>query len=129
MQEVEVVLKQYGTDTSRKMRRLAVSRVGDKDKAKRVKHVVDKMLFNYRNIGFIHLVFPDALIIHTVRDPMDTLFSCYRNKFDDFGLEWSLDVGDLVLQYAVYLEIMAHFRKALPGRVVDLRSVMMIMST
>lgn len=71
--------------------------------------------------GFLHLVYPDALIIHTVRDPLDTLFSCYRNKFDDFGLEWSLDVGDLALQYSVYLEIMAHFRKALPGRVIDLR--------
>ena len=48
-------------------------------------HIIDKMLFNYRNIGLIHLVFPHAIILHTVRDPMDTLFGCYKQKFDDSG--------------------------------------------
>ena len=69
-------------------------------------------------------MYPDALIVHTLRDPMDTLFSCYRNKFDDYGLEWSLDWSDLVLQYVMYLEIMHHWRTVLPGRVVDLRLVL-----
>lgn len=71
--------------------------------------------------GFLHMVFPEALILHTMRDPMDTLFSCFRCKFDDAGLEWSLDPAHLSLQYALYLEIMQHFRKVLPGRVVDIR--------
>lgn len=71
--------------------------------------------------GFLHMVFPDALILHTIRDPLDTLFSCFRCKFDDAGLEWSLDTGDLALQYAKYLEIMQHFRTVLPGRVIDIR--------
>ncbi len=142
---MEAVLREYGEEVAEKMVRLAGMKLGkDEQKSSRIKHVVDKMLFNYRNIGitaallsnirlhlmsgvrvlesgFIHLVYPDALIIHTVRDPLDTLFSCYRNKFDDAGLEWSLDVPDLVLQYAVYLEIMQHFREVLPGRVLDLR--------
>jgi hypothetical protein len=48
-------------------------------------------------------------------------YSCYRCKFDDSGLEWSLDMGDLVLQYTLYLKIMQHFRTVLPGRVVDIR--------
>lgn len=69
------------------------------------------------------MVFPDALILHTIRDPLDTLFSCFRCKFDDAGLEWSLDTSDLVLQYAKYLEIMQHFRTVLPGRVIDVRCV------
>jgi hypothetical protein len=67
------------------------------------------------------MVFPEALIIHTVRDPLDTLFSCFRCKFDDAGLEWSLDQNDLVLQYVLYLQLVAHFRKVLPGRIVDIR--------
>jgi hypothetical protein len=50
-------------------------------------------------------------------------YSCYRCKFDDSGLEWSLDMGDLVLQYSLYLKIMQHFRTVLPGRVVDIRYV------
>ena len=85
----------------------------------KVKRLVDKMLFNYRNIGFIHLVFPEALILHTVRDPMDTLLSCFTHKFDDKGLEWAFDAPALVEQYVQYLRILAHFRRELPGRVLD----------
>jgi len=85
----------------------------------KIKRVVDKMLFNYRNIGFIHLTFPNAVILHTIRDPMDTLLSCFKHKFDDGGLEWSLDVNHLVAHYVQYLKIVNHFRKVLPGRVLD----------
>jgi len=52
---------------------------------------------------------------------MDTLFSCYKNKFDDKGLEWALDMKDLVLQYSIYQQTMNHFRNVLPGRVVDIQ--------
>ena len=79
------------------------------------------LIFGSFSKGFLHMVFPEALILHTMRDPMDTLFSCFRCKFDDAGLEWSLDPAHLSLQYALYLEIMQHFRKVLPGRVVDIR--------
>lgn len=85
----------------------------------RILRVVDKMLFNYRNIGFIHLLYPEALILHTVRDPMDTLLSCFTQKFDDSGLDWAFEPKALVNEYTDYLKIMAHFRDALPGRVID----------
>ena len=42
--------------------------------------MVDKMLGNYKNLALIHLVFPNAIILHTVRDPMDTLFSCHIRR-------------------------------------------------
>ena len=48
-----------------------------------IRHVLDKMLFNYRNIGFIHLVYPQTPILHMVRDPLDNMFSAYRKKFDE----------------------------------------------
>jgi len=38
----------------------------NRGKNEKVAAVVDKMLFNFRNIGFIHLLFPEAKIIHTV---------------------------------------------------------------
>eukprot|EP01033_Poteriospumella_lacustris_P010063 gene10063-7190_t len=87
----------------------------------KLRYIVDKMLFNYRNIGFIHMVFPEAPIIHMVRDPLDTLLSCYRLKFDDIGLHWTLQIPDLVLQFVMYLETMHHFRQVLPDRVLDIR--------
>jgi tetratricopeptide (TPR) repeat protein len=80
----------------------------------RATRLVDKMLANYYNIGIIHLMFPRAIILHTVRDPLDTLFSCYRNRFADPGSTYTLNFRSLVRQYTLYLEIVAHFRKVLP---------------
>eukprot|EP00605_Chrysophyceae_sp_TOSAG23-4_P002051 GSChrysophyteH1.ASY1.ANO1.2272.1 assembled CDS len=83
---------------------------------------VDKMLFNYRNIGFIHMLFPEAIIINMVRDPMDSLFSTYRKHFEDKGLMWTLLPDHILNQYTIYLKIMSHWRKVLPaGSIVDLR--------
>jgi hypothetical protein len=98
-----------------------VREVGDGVKQKgKIKRVVDKMLFNYRNIGFIHLIFPNASIIHTVRDPMDTLLSCFTHKFDDLGLEWAFDAEALVKQFEQYLTIIAHFKKVISkDRIID----------
>lgn len=85
-------------------------------------HVIDKMLFNYRNIGFIRMMFPNALIIHTIRDPMDTLLSCFKHKFDNRGLEWAFDMEALILNYVLYLDIMDHFRNLLgPTFIIDVR--------
>jgi hypothetical protein len=72
-------------------------------------------------IGFIHITFPDAPIIHLIRDPLDTLFSCYRLKFDDIGLHWTMKIPHLVLQYVLYLETIQHFREILPDRILDVK--------
>lgn len=84
------------------MQKLAYNTTG----GEKFKRIVDKMIFNYRNIGFIHMVYPNAVILHTLRDPMDTLFSCYSHKFDGLGLEWFLDNEKLALTYVMYLEYM-----------------------
>jgi len=76
--------------------------------------VVDKMLSNFRAIGLIHLLYPEATILHMVRDPMDTLFSCYRNRFADDHSVYTLEYESLVVEYRQYLETMAHFRAVLP---------------
>ena len=118
------VITAYSKTTAKKMLDLAnfhLSSTNSTFKKKAIRFVVDKMLFNYRNIGFIHIVHPNSLIIHVVRDPMDTLFSCFKTRFDDSGLEWALDVSDLVLQYALYLQILDHYRTLLPGRLIEIR--------
>lgn len=76
-------------------------------------HIIDKMLINYKNLPFIHLLFPHAIILHTVRDPIDTLFSCLKNRFGDFS-SFTLDFESLVDEYSNYLRIMSHFRSVLP---------------
>ena len=91
------------------------------DTRKHISHIVDKMLFNYPNVGLIHLTYPNAVILNLVRDPLDNLLSCLINKFDDKGLEWTLDDDHVVLEFVSYLEIMHHWRKVLPGRVIDVQ--------
>lgn len=115
---IETVAKDAKSITS-KMIALAKEMDSDSSKGK-ILRVVDKMLFNYRNIGFIHLLYPQSTILHTVRDPMDTLLSCFTQKFDDKGLEWSFQPATLVEMYVDYLTIMNHFRNELPGRVLDI---------
>eukprot|EP01031_Cornospumella_fuschlensis_P029736 gene29736-35904_t len=81
--------------------------------AKAAQRIVDKMLLNFRNIALIHLMFPQAVILHTVRDPLDTLLSCLSNRFGDQS-SCSLQVPDMVLDYVLYLQTMHHFYSVLP---------------
>ncbi len=78
---------------------------------------VDKGLHNFALIGFIHVMFPQATVIHTVRDPLDTCFSCFSIRFAS-GHEWSNDLHDMVHYYRQYRDIMAHWDNVLPNRIV-----------
>ena len=42
---------------------------------------VDKLPDNFVNAGFIRLILPNARIIHSRRDPVDTCLSCYTKSF------------------------------------------------
>jgi tetratricopeptide (TPR) repeat protein len=75
---------------------------------------IDKMVGNYFNIGLIHLVFPNAIIINMVRDPLDTLYSCYTTRFGVDSLKYTLYYKALVHHYTQYLEVVQHFRTVLP---------------
>lgn len=80
-------------------------------------YFVDKMLTNYANIGFIHLLFPDALILHIFREPMDTLFSCYKHEFPPGNLDYTSDFSSLSHMYKNYRDVMTHWDRVLPNRV------------
>jgi sulfotransferase family protein/tetratricopeptide repeat protein len=79
---------------------------------------VDKTLENYLHVGLIHLLFPKAVILHAVRDPMDTGFACYRQLFTS-GNETLYDLSDIGAEYLRYRALMDHWRDILPRRVVD----------
>lgn len=76
--------------------------------------LVDKMLGNYRNVGLLHLVFPkNALIVHTLRDPIDTLLSCIKARLGENAI-YTLDSRSLAEEYALYLRSVRHWQKILP---------------
>lgn len=81
-------------------------------------HFVDKTLENYLHAGLIHLMFPRAVILHAVRDPMDVCFACYRQLFAS-GNETLYDLADIGAEYLRYRGLMAHWAAVLPGRVTD----------
>ena len=69
----------------------------------------DKMLTNYMNVGFIHLLFPYALILHVAREPMDTIFSAYKHDFPAGGLDYTSEFEGLAHLYHSYPDVMEHW--------------------
>lgn len=82
--------------------------------------ITDKMPANFFYLGLIHLALPHAKIIHAMRDPMDSCFSCYSRLFND-TMEFAYDQGTLGRYYARYIKLMQHWHKVLPaGTILDL---------
>ena len=77
---------------------------------------IDKMPNNFRHIGLIHLMLPNAVIIDARRDPMACCFSNFKQLFAN-GQEFTYSVEDIARYYRTYLDLMRHWDKALPGRV------------
>ena len=77
---------------------------------------IDKMPNNFRHIGLIHLMLPNAKIIDARREPMACCFSNLKQLFAQ-GQEFTYSTGDIARYYRTYLELMRHWDEALPGRV------------
>lgn len=76
--------------------------------------ITDKMPANFFYIGLIYLALPGAKVIHAMRDPMDSCFSCYSRLFND-TMEFAYDLDSLGLYYKRYMTLMAHWRSVLPA--------------
>jgi hypothetical protein len=76
------------------------------------------MPINFLHIGMIHLCLPRAVILHAVRDPVDTCLGCYKRPFAS-GYETTYDLALLGRHYMLYRQLMAHWQRLLPGRVID----------
>jgi hypothetical protein len=84
-------------------------------------HVVDKLPANYLHLGLIHLMLPEARIVHATRDAMDTCLSCYSQLFSGDNLAFTYDLDLLGRSWLRYDALMRHWRAVLPpGRVLDL---------
>ncbi len=82
--------------------------------------ITDKMPANFFYLGLIHLALPNARIIHAMRDPMDSCFSCYSRLFNE-TMEFTYDQGALGRYYARYMTLMRHWHAVLPkGTILDL---------
>ena len=90
-------------------------------------HVVDKLPDNFQHIGLIHLMFPGARIVHSMRDPMDSCFSCFSRLFIANNLGYTYDLQTVGRYWVSYHELMQHWHAAMPaGRVLDVSYEVMV---
>jgi hypothetical protein len=86
--------------------------------APKAQRIINKMPGLFMHIGMIHLCLPNAVIIHSVRDPVDTCLGCYKRSFQT-GNETTYDLELLGRHYQEYRRVMNYWHEALPGRVID----------
>lgn len=79
---------------------------------------VDKLPPNFLLAAFIHKAFPDAPILHMVRDPMDACFSNYKAMFGG-SYAYSYQQANLIRHYFNYRRLMDHWHAVMPGRILD----------
>jgi predicted Zn-dependent protease len=77
---------------------------------------IDKMPNNFRHIGLIHLILPNARIIDARREPLACCFSNFKQLFAS-GQEFTYSLQDIGDYYRWYVQLMAHWDAVLPGRV------------
>ncbi|MGA2399845.1 MAG: sulfotransferase [Steroidobacteraceae bacterium] len=80
--------------------------------------VTDKRPDNFLYIGLIKQLFPDAKIVHTVRNPLDTCLSIYFTHLDH-GLDYALDLMDIGHHYRQYKRLMAHWKARYGADIID----------
>ncbi|MDB6041662.1 MAG: sulfotransferase [Gammaproteobacteria bacterium] len=77
---------------------------------------IDKMPGNFRDIGFIHLILPNARIIDARRAAMACCFGNFKQLFVN-GQEFTYNLTEMGRYYRTYVELMEHWNRALPGKV------------
>ena len=79
-----------------------------------VPYFIDKMPNNFRHLGLIRLMLPNAKVIDARREPLACCFSNLKQLFAK-GQEFSYSFEDIARYYRTYLELMHHWDALLPG--------------
>jgi tetratricopeptide (TPR) repeat protein len=84
---------------------------------------VDKLPLNFFYVGFIALALPQAKIVCLRRHPLDSCLSVYRQLFAVTFAHYNFayDLGDIGRYYVLFDRLMAHWRRVLPGRVLEVQ--------
>ena len=82
-------------------------------------YVIDKRPDNFLYLGLIKKLFPDARIVHTVRDPLDNCLSIYF-LYLDARMSYAFDLKDIGHYFREYRRLMAHWKRTFPGDIFDL---------
>jgi tetratricopeptide (TPR) repeat protein len=81
---------------------------------------IDKMPNNFRHIGLIHMILPNAKIIDARRGAMGCCFSGFKQLFAE-GQEFTYGLEEIGHYYKDYVALMDHWDKILPGKILRVR--------
>jgi predicted Zn-dependent protease len=81
---------------------------------------IDKMPNNFRHIGLIKLMLPNAKIIDARRHPLSCSFSCFKQLFAE-GQEFSYSLEDLGHYYRDYVELMDFWHSCFDGQILHVQ--------
>lgn len=90
-----------------------------RDFSNEAKYIVDKMPHNFRYVGLIHCLFPNAKIINCQRQKQDVFLSNFKTHFLA-NLSYSTNLNTCKQFYQIYENMMAYWHQLLPGVIYDL---------
>ena len=85
------------------------------------KKFTDKLPLNFKWIGFIKLILPNAKIIHCTRNPQDVCFSIYTNYFTNEQMKFSSNLEEIVDFYNLYKNIISYWNNLLPNFIYNVK--------
>ncbi len=89
---------------------------------------VDKTPANYMLLGLIALLFPNAIIINSVRDPVDTCFSCFATRLGP-SHTYANSLHTLGIVYRCYERMMDIWKDRLNLSILDVRYETLVTDT
>jgi tetratricopeptide (TPR) repeat protein len=90
------------------------------DIAPGVKYHTDKRPDNFLYIGLIKRLFPEAKIIHTVRNPMDNALSIFQHQLDPRVAAYSSTLAGIAHYYGQYQRLLSVANEMFPGDIFTL---------
>jgi tetratricopeptide (TPR) repeat protein len=80
-------------------------------------YVTDKLPINFQWIGAIFSIFPDAKIVHVVRDARATCWSNFKHYYSGNGNAFAYDLDDVAAYYLAYFDLMRHWEHVFGDRI------------
>lgn len=123
---METLAEGVATAVRRRWERTRVNLPKEHRNSKTPKRFVDRALVNHRHVGFAHMLFPRATILHVVQEPTARLFASWsgverEGQRGGLGATVVADPSALVSSYLDYRDTMDHWDEVLPGRITHVR--------
>ena len=83
-------------------------------------YIIDKAPLNFKWIGIIKLIFPEAKIVHCKRDAMDVCFSNFKNNFSSKTIGFSYNLQKLGQYFNLYSDLMMFWKEIFKDEIFDL---------